>query len=401
MRSALRIVINNPSTRIGALTILFFGFAGAATGPYQSIIGIRELGLTDATYSLLLIVAAIINVSASVMMGIVADRLGEYRKPMLYIALFGVSGYFLVYLAATASAFVIAKLILLPIFGAMNSLIFAHVRSGAKDLPPNDMIAVNSIIRATISLSWVLVPGIVGIFLAATGQMLTAFLFSGICSVICFLLVAFYLPKTSTPVSRNRDARYGFFASLSEIGSKHVILRVIAVALVSSMLHLNDFVRSLIITGQAGGTVADVGVIVGIVAALEIVFIVFWGVVERRVPQTVTLAIGAAIYAIYLILQGLSSEPWHVYAQTFISGLGAAALISIPITYLQELIADRPGLGSSLIAVNMFLSAGVGSLVFAIGTAVSGYGGTSILSAVFGAAGIAMLFALDGKGRRR
>ena len=84
-----------------------------------------------------------------------------------------------------------------------------------------------------------------------------------------------------------------------------------------------------------------------------------------------------------------------------ISGLGAAAIISIPITYLQDLIADRPGLGSSLIAVNMFLSAGIGSLVFAIGTYFSDYGGASILGAAFGLAGIVMLFVLDGKGRVR
>ncbi|PZU70049.1 MAG: MFS transporter, partial [Rhizobium sp.] len=161
MPSALSIVINNPSIRIGALAILFFGFSNAATAPYQAVIGIREIGLSNTVYSLLMLFAAVINVSASVLMGIVADRLGEYRKPMLYIALFGVSGYLLVYLAGNATAFVASKLVLLPIFGAMNSLIFAHVRADARNLSTGEMIAVNSIMRATISLSWVLVPGLV------------------------------------------------------------------------------------------------------------------------------------------------------------------------------------------------------------------------------------------------
>lgn len=399
MRSALSIVIRNPSIRVGALAILFFGFSNAATAPYQAVIGIRELGLSDGVYSLLMLIAAVINVSASVLMGIVADRLGEYRKPMLCIALFGISGYFLVYFAANAPAFIAAKLILLPIFGAMNSLIFAHVRADAKDLSPNEMISVNSIMRATISLSWVLVPGIVGIFLAASNNMLSAFLLSGIFATICFLLVAVYLPKTATPVVRNGEARFGLMASLGEICAPRVLLRVISIALICSMLHLNDFVRALIITGPARGTVTDIGIVVGIVAGLEIVFIIMWGMVERRLAQTVTLATGAVIYAVYLVLQGFATAPWHIYAQTVISGLGAAAIISIPITYLQNLIADRPGLGSSLIAVNIFLSAGVGSLVFAIGTYFSDYAGTSILGAVFGLAGIIMLFVLDGKGR--
>ena len=47
---------------------------------------------------------------------------------------------------------------------------------------------------------------------------------------------------------------------------------------------------------------------------------------------------------------------------TPLAGLGAAAIISVPISYLQNLIADRAGLGSSLIAVNMFLSGGLNSM---------------------------------------
>jgi MFS family permease len=401
MSSALSIVVKNPSIRAGALAILFFGFAGAATVPYQAVIGIRELGMTDGSYSLLMLCAAVINVSASVMMGIFADRLGEYRRPMIYIALFGISGYFLVYFAASAPAFVAAKLVLLPIYGALNSLIFAHVRTDTKGMNSNDVVAVNSIMRATISLSWVLVPGIVGIFLAASGNMLSAFLFAGICAAISFLLIALFLPKTAVAVARTGEVRFGFIASLGEVLSKRVLLRVIAIALICSMLHVNDAVRSLIITGKAGGTVSDIGIVAGIVAALEIGFILFWGWVERRIPQTVTLAIGAAIYALYLVLQGFATAPWHIYAQTLISGLGAAALISIPITYLQDLIADRPGLGSSLIAVNIFLGAGIGSFIFAVGTKITDYSGTSIFSAMIGIAGIVMLFGLDGKGRRR
>ena len=51
----------------------------------------------------------------------------------------------------------------------------------------------------------------------------------------------------------------------------------------------------------------------------------------------------------------------------------------------------RPGLGSALISVNIFASAGIGALVFAAGTYVTGYSGTAILSAVTGLAGIAII----------
>ncbi|MGO7216258.1 MFS transporter, partial [Rhizobium ruizarguesonis] len=61
---------------------------------------------------------------------------------------------------------------------------------------------------------------------------------------------------------------------------------------------------------------------------------------------------------------------------------------------------DRPGLGSALNSVNIFASAGNGALNFAAGTYVTGYSGTSILSAVTGLSGIAIIGILHrGKAR--
>jgi SET family sugar efflux transporter-like MFS transporter len=98
---------------------------------------------------------------------------------------------------------------------------------------------------------------------------------------------------------------------------------------------------------------------------------------------------------------GLASAPWHVYALTLLSAFAAAALISIPITYIQDLIADRPGLGSSLISVNLFLSGGLSAILFAIGTRFSDYSGTSMLGALAGMIGLGLMLYLDGRGRGR
>lgn len=401
MRSALAVAFQQPSIRICALAIFFFGFTGAATSPYQSIIGIKELGLNDSAYAGLMFAAAIVNVTASILMGILADRLGDYRNSTLFLCLFGIAGYASVYLAANASAFVVSKLVLLPIFGAVNSLIFANVRAHSHGMSSSMLVAVNSTMRAMISLSWVLVPGLVGIALAGSASMLPAYLLASLAALVCFALVAFFLPK-SAPVAHLEDkSRYKLIASLKEVASGKVIVRVFAIALICSMLHINDAVRPLVITGKAGGTVADIGTIVGIVAALEVVFIIFWGWAEKRMPPIAALASGAALYALYLLLQGLSTATWHVYAQSLLSGFAAAAIISLPITYLQDLIADRPGLGSSLIAVNIFLGAGLSSLIFAVGTQFTDYGGTSILGALFGLVGVGLLLFLDGPRRWR
>lgn len=401
MSNALKTTWADKSLRTSALAIFFFGTTGAATSPYQSLIGIQELGLSDSGYAALMFAAAIINVSASVMMGILADRMGDYRTSILYVSLFGVLGFGIVYAFANVPAFVVSKLLLLPIFGALNSLIFANVRANSARLSSSQLIGVNSTIRATISLSWVLMPGVVGVMLAGASSMLPAYLIATLAAIICFILGAFFLPPAPKIEIEGGEARSRFLASLGEVLDPRVAMRVLAIALICSMLHINDAVRPLIVTGKAGGTVADLGIIVGIVAALEIVFILFWGKAETWMKPVRALALGAGLYALYLVLQGLATERWHVYAQTVISGIAAAAIISLPITYLQDLISDRPGLGSSLIAVNIFLSAGLSAGIFAIGTRIGDYSFASILGAIVGGFGIILLFVLEsGKTRK-
>jgi MFS family permease len=362
-------------------------------------VGIRELGLSNGLYSALIFCAAAVNVIVSILLGNLADRIGEYRTMMLTVALFGILGYGAVYVVPTQATFILAALFLLPIYGSLNSLLFANVRVATNGMERTDVATVNSGVRAMISLSWVLVPGITGALLANSASMLPAYLFAGLACAVCFGLIAVFLPRQSgTDKAATRHLSY--LAALGEVISPPVFVRVIAVALISSTLHVNGAILPLIVTGAAHGSVADIGVLVGIVALLEVIFIVVWGRAQRIMSHVTALALGTVIYVVYLLLLGLASAPWHVYALTLISGIGAAALISIPITYLQDLIAERPGLGSALISVNIFLSAGLSALLFALGTATSSYSGTAVIGAVAGVVGLAMLLFFDGARRR-
>lgn len=393
MLPTLSVILRNPGIRISAISIFFFGLTGATTAPFMSLIGIHELGLSNAHYSVLIFAASCINVVASVLVGALADKMGHFRMPMVVVSLFGVAGYGAVYLFPGQLVFVLCALCCLPIFGALNSLIFANVRSASSTTPVRDLIAVNSGVRAIISASWVVVPGVVGFSLANSPSMLPAFLYAGLGAFVCFLLYLLFLPKAEADALATTDGK--IMTSIMSNMSSGLLLRVFAVALISSMMQMNGVVLPLVLTGPAHGTNADVGITVGIVAFLEIVFILFWGWVERRTSSVLTLSVGAVLYCAYLFLLGFASTPEHVYMLTLVSGLGAAAIISVPISYLQNLIADRAGLGSSLIAVNMFLSGGLNSLVFAFGTKVGDYSFTAILGALVGLIGVMLMVAME------
>ncbi|ANL30951.1 major facilitator superfamily protein (plasmid) [Rhizobium phaseoli] len=383
-------VFRNPAIRASMIAIFTFGMAGAMTAPYRSIVGIRELGLGDGLYSFLSFASAAVNVVISVLLGNLADRLGEYRSAMIGACLFGIVGYGMIYAFPSAAIFAVSALLPLPIYGALNSLLFANARAAMQGMSRSDMVTANSGVRAMISLSWVLIPGITGLVLSGASSMLPAYLFASLSCVFCQGIILFALPKRAgTVIAEVR--RLTYFEALRQVVSPRISAHIAGVALITSTLHLNDALLPLIATGAAHGRLSDVGILVGIVAALEIIFIIVWSRIARKTGQMTALAAGTIIYALFLGLLGFASAPWHLYALTLLAGIGAAAIISIPITYLQDLIADRPGLGSALISVNVFASAGIGALVFAAGTWASNYSGTAILSAVTGLSGITIL----------
>ena len=398
MKRLIPDVFRNPAIRVSMIAIFTFGFAGATTSPYQSVVGIRELGLSNALYSALIFAAATVNVIVSILLGNLADRLGEYRTMMLVAAVFGIIGYGAIFVFPTQEIFVLSALLLLPVYGSLNSLLFANVRAATGKMERSEVATVNSGVRAMISLSWVLVPGLTGILLSGSPTMLPAYLFACISCLVCLGLIGLFLPRQSG-TDRAATHHLSYLAALGQVISPKIFGRVVAIALISSTLHVNGAILPLVVTGAAHGTVADVGILVGIVAFLEVVFIIVWSRMLRVISQLKALAAGAVIYAVYLLLLAVAYEPWYVYALTLISGIGAAALISIPITYLQDLIAERPGLGSALISVNIFLSAGLSALLFAAGTAVTTYSGTALVGALSGLIGTGWLLYLDGNRR--
>jgi MFS transporter, SET family, sugar efflux transporter len=396
MSSTYPLLLKNPAIRMSAAGVFLFGFAGAATSPYLSVIGIQELGMSDRAYAVVMAAGALVSVLASVLIGNLTDRLGSYRLMLALCAMAGVIGFTGVYLLPSFESFALAKVLFVPLFTALYPLLFANVRTETASLPSAEVASINSGVRAVLSLSWVLVPGVVGVALAESRSMLPAFLFAGLASLACLALFVFGMTKPDKALKvRPSESFFRAFAAFSQRG---LWLRLLAVSLITAMLHMNGAVLPLIVTDQAGGAVADVGVLVGIVAALEIVFIIGWGYAERYVSQLAIFVSGTVIYALYLFLLGNITAVWQAYALTGIAGLGAAAIISIPVTYLQNLIAHKAGLGASLISVNMFASAGIAAAQFAIGTKVTDYAGTAILSAAAGFAGALLVFHLD---RRR
>lgn len=395
MTAFLAILRRHTVVRAGALWLFLFGFTGAATNPYLPVIAIRELGMTDGSYAAMTFAAAVANVAASIVLGYLADRSRSYRRPLLLCSALGAAGFALVWLAPSAPMLVLAKLAPLAAWGASGALVFAKVKSHETEFTPAESEQVGALFRLMISLAWILLPGAVGLMLAGRPSLLPGFLVAAAAAAAATAVTAFATPADRAPAAATRAG----LADLRAFAAPGILARVAGIALASSVLHVNDAVLPLIVTGRAGGSAADVGIIVGYVALLEVIFIFLWPTVVRRLSMPLALALALGLYLAYLVTLGTAGGMLQVHLASILGGIAAAALITLPIPYLLGLIAGRPGLSASLMAVNQFLGAGIGAAVFAAGTTIGGYPAAAAIAGVAGLAGGGIILALDGRRR--
>lgn len=394
MLAAFRIIFGNPAIRIATITLFASGLTYGATLPYLSIVGIQEFGMSDQMLSLLLFAIAFANLAYGVSVAIFSDMIADRKPLLLAVTLAGIIGYGLIYALPHRMVFVLAAILLVPLSNSSYSLLFASIRSLSLPLGNRQAMAVNQVVRALYSGSWVLVPGFIALWLVNSKSMLPAWGFSGLACLFCFVVALVFMPSLKSAKAGDTPP-VTFFSSLRMATTPLMLGRIGSMSAVIAASRLIGVIQPLIMTGIAGGKVTDVGFIAGACAALEIPSMLIWGALLKRLSVLQALAIGTAIYAVFMGLLSFADAPWQIYALVLPNSFGVSAILSLPLTYYQDLLVERPGLGTSLNQMSTFVSTGMSAAAFAIGAHWLGYSGTAWLGVAMAIAGILGLLALE------
>ena len=120
-----------------------------------------------------------------------------------------------------------------------------------------------------------------------------------------------------------------------------------------------------------------------------------WSHIANRFSIEKALIASALIFAVYMFALSQVISVWQVYALTIVNGCAASAILSLPISYFQNLIKDRPGLSTTLISINGFVANSLRAMVFALATLVTNYQGVMFVGGIMFIAGAAVVFRLE------
>ena len=118
----------DPAIRLVILCLLLLGVLNSSIYPYQSLIGLTVAGLTETQFSAVLILASGVAVSASVLLGMLADRRAARRRIAIGTALVATVGVTLMLLAPGPVVMVVAHGLLFPVASSLYGQFFALAR---------------------------------------------------------------------------------------------------------------------------------------------------------------------------------------------------------------------------------------------------------------------------------
>jgi MFS family permease len=395
MWSAIRHVWNDLTIRIATLTVVCVGFTYASTVPYYSLIGIQQLGLLPWQYAVISSLTAAMGMLGSVVMGFMADRSPNRKFGVMVSLGIGLLGFGGFYLLPSLWTFLVFLFLINPVSGAAYTQLFAIIRSVSNVRAPAEAAQINSTARSAYAVSWVVVPGIVGTYLATRNDVSDGFAIAALAFFACLMLYGFF----GSPGGRAEPSKLSAWQGLKEafglIASKYIALRILSLAMMACVQPSNLLLLPLIITHMQGGSTKDIGLIAGLTAALEIPLMLLGGYLASRMPLWKIIVAGGVVYAVYLGLVGFAQTLPQLYGLTVLNAIGNAVMLTLHLTYFQNLLPDRPGLGTSLLSIGGLVCKTMAAGVFALAGTALGFSGAAIVGGLIAVFGCVLLYALD------
>ncbi|OYX21248.1 MAG: hypothetical protein B7Z04_03615 [Rhodobacterales bacterium 32-66-9] len=393
--SAIRLCLTDPALRAAGLVMALQGAVVCSFAPYFSTLAVRSFGFGDQGYAVLLALSSLVSVTASVTGGIRADQTAQRRRVTLVAVLALVLGTFLMTATPGPLVFAVSAALLIPVSSITFGQVFALARLAATRHPDDQRDGIMAVIRALFAAPFVLVLPIWSLAFAAGAPVTLIFPVALVLAAGMLVAVLRIWPADTGAPWTDRPSGLSFRAALAEIGRPSIAARVIALGTVTGASTVYMAIISLVMIPEIGRGTQDVALYVGLVAGLEVPFMLVLPGLTRGFPRTRLILIGAALYGIHVALLPVLAGSAFVWLLVIPAAIGGAVTLTVPIAYLQDLLADRPGAGASLMALQRLAGDVIAATCFAIGTTLAGYGTVAILGVAVSLIGAAALLVAD------
>ena len=388
-------VLRDPTLRLIAWALLLLGALNASVYPYQSLVAIERLGLSEPTFALILALASAVSVTASVLLGILSDQRANRRRIALLTATSGAAGVGLMLVAPSPLTFTLCHGLLFPVATSLYGQLFALARLARSD----DGAARDAILgtlRSALSLSFLAMLVFWTFALGWGLDVMAVYLSATLAAVTLTTLLHLRWPRDGQTAWEDRPSGLNFRRALAEIAEPRILIRLLLLGAIASAGNLYMILTALVFDASATRDAGDAALYIGLVAGWEVPFMLLLPRITHRFRRATLLAAGTVLYVTHLALMPVLTDTAWLWLLTLFAGLGGTAILTLPIAYYQDLLDGRPGAAGAMIALQRLAGELLAAAAFALGALIGGgYAVTALMGAAIALVGAAVLLWID------
>lgn len=391
---AMAAILRDRDLRLTAGLMVLQGAFACSLGPYISILAVRQFGLGDRGFAVVLLLSTVVSVTAALVAGIRADQTANRRSIALWSCWLMVAGCGVMVVLPGTAAFVLAHALILPMSTLFGQL-FAQSRlaAGRHDAATRD--GIQATIRALFALPFVVVLPLWSLAFTQGTPLLDIYPVALILAFLMLVLTALFWPHAHAATWEDRPSGLSLRQALGELTSPALALRILALGAVSAGGTAYWAILGLALSRPDGTGEATAALYAGLVAGLEVPFMLAVPLVLPHFRRTSLILIGTAIYTLQLLGVPLLAHSPALWLVLIPGAMGGALTLTLPIAYLQDALGHRPGTGAALMALMKLAGDAMAAGSFALGTALSGYLAAGILAAIVTLSGALLLVWTD------
>ena len=387
-------LLSHPALRLIGAALLLFGAVNASIYPYQSLIAIDRIGVSKPAFALVLVLASITAVTASVLFGIMGDQRGNRRRIALITCASSTAGIALMLVAPGPISLILCHGLLIPVASSIFGQLFALARlAGPADPAARDKIMLT--MRAMMSASFLGMLIFWTYAFGASADVMQVYVSAGLASAGMLLLIATSWPRDGATQWQDNPSGLNFKQAMAEIARPFVLSRLLLLGAINSAGVLYMVLVSLVFDSSVTRDASDVALYVGLIAGWEVPCLLLLPRLTGRISRSNLIAAGTIIYILHLIAMPLLADTPYIWAMTLVAGIGGTAMISLPIAYYQDMLHGRPGTAGAMLALQKLVADVLAATSFAIGTAIGGYLTVAVIGGAIAISGAVGLYLAD------
>lgn len=319
------------------------GIADALQTPTLSRFLTDEIKVSPFLVGLFFSISAIAEVVISFLLALYSDKQGNRRNIILFCCAMGIIDSIIFAFTRHYITLVIAVVLLASLASAAMPQIFALAREYAIKSGRN-IVTFNALLRAQISLAWVLGPPLSFILVVDFG-FITMYLFAAVLFLLAIIVVVSLLPSM-----HRKDVKKVKAVGHSEniLSNPSVILLFIATVFMwtSNMMYIIDM--PLYTEQTLKLSLALPGHLMGISAAIEIPVMLIASLLVPRFGKKELFCFGIVCGMVFYSGMILFENEWVLICLQLFNGIFIGIIASIGIIYFQDLMPNRAGVASTL-----------------------------------------------------